>query len=576
MSLDMTDLFCGAGGSTTGAAQVPGVTVKIAANHWQLACDVHNANHPGTDHAAVDLHQEDPRYFPRTRLLWASPECTKWSQASGKKRPAIEEGLFADPNADDAATRSRLLMFDVLRFAEYHRYDMMIIENVVDIAVSAKYTLAWAEWRRQLTNLGYKHRTVSLNSMHAQAFGPPAPQSRDRIYIVCWRNDIPTPDLESILRPQAWCPRCERFIEAQQSWKPGRTVGKYRQQYVYVHGACGATVEPGWLPASAAIDWTIPGQMIGERPKSLADKTRRRIAAGIARYWLDPFLAEVAGHTYERHPGVRTRPVNDPMGTMTTTLTTGLLIPVEGRDGKDARGTWLPHRTQTTRNETGIACHPFRTQFRDRVRDLDPTADPFPTVVADGASHGLAGWQQPFIAELRGGGSDARTVSEPLATFAANGTHHGLVVPYYSGSEAGYPTTDPLGTVSTRDHHALLMRNNTGGAEMSTPVHEVMRTITTAAHQSLIHHPGPRPAREHVSEDAMRAAERMVDECYFRMLTPLEAARAQAFPDSYRWDTAEAKKISNRDLVKLAGNAVTPPTSRDLLHVVVQTLELAA
>ena len=106
-NVTVTDLFAGAGGSSTGGSQVPGVKIRYAANHWKLAIAVHNANHPDTDHAAVDLHKEDPRFFARTDILWASPECTKWSQASGKARPAIEEGLFEDPLSDEAAHRSR-------------------------------------------------------------------------------------------------------------------------------------------------------------------------------------------------------------------------------------------------------------------------------------------------------------------------------------------------------------------------------------------------------------------------------------------------------------------------------------
>jgi DNA (cytosine-5)-methyltransferase 1 len=58
--LTVTDLFCGGGGSSTGAIQVPGVEIRIAANHWDLAVQVHNEN-PTADHAAVDLHEEDPR-----------------------------------------------------------------------------------------------------------------------------------------------------------------------------------------------------------------------------------------------------------------------------------------------------------------------------------------------------------------------------------------------------------------------------------------------------------------------------------------------------------------------------------
>ena len=69
-----TDLFAGAGGSSTGMTQIPGVHVRYAANHWKLVTEIHNANHPDTDHAVVDLHKEDPRYFATTDLLWASPE----------------------------------------------------------------------------------------------------------------------------------------------------------------------------------------------------------------------------------------------------------------------------------------------------------------------------------------------------------------------------------------------------------------------------------------------------------------------------------------------------------------------
>src|SRR5690606_7996687 len=106
-----------------------------------------------------------------------------------------------------------------------------IIENVVDIATQAKYRNAWNVWRAQLRALGYQHRVVSLNSMHAQTYGLPAPQSRDRIYIVCWRDGERTPDLESILRPRAYCPSCDEMVSAMQVFKdPARTVGKYRSQ----------------------------------------------------------------------------------------------------------------------------------------------------------------------------------------------------------------------------------------------------------------------------------------------------------------------------------------------------------
>lgn len=45
--LTLTDLFCGAGGSSTGAVAVPGVEVRIASNHWDLAVSVSRATITG-------------------------------------------------------------------------------------------------------------------------------------------------------------------------------------------------------------------------------------------------------------------------------------------------------------------------------------------------------------------------------------------------------------------------------------------------------------------------------------------------------------------------------------------------
>ncbi len=50
-----TDIFCGAGGSTTGAEQA-GVRVKLALNHWDRAIETHNTNYPKTSHALTDYN----------------------------------------------------------------------------------------------------------------------------------------------------------------------------------------------------------------------------------------------------------------------------------------------------------------------------------------------------------------------------------------------------------------------------------------------------------------------------------------------------------------------------------------
>jgi len=546
-NLTVTDFFCGAGGSSTGMSQVPGLTVVMAANHWPLAIETHNQNHPDTDHAAADLHLESPSFFQKTDILWASPECTKWSQANGTARPAIEEGLFEDPLSSDAATRSRLLMFDVLRFAAHHQYRAMIIENVVDIATQAKYRLAWHEWRRQLRALGYLFRVVSLNSMHAQMLGDPAPQSRDRIYIVCWREGERAPDVERAMRPKAYCPKCDAVVEASQSWKNGRTVGKYRSQYLYVHGSCGTVVEPDWLPAAAAIDWSIPGERIGDRAKPLAEKTQLRIAAGIARYW-GPLHIEESGNQYDaadpKHPQhgepnayYRAWPTSEYMRTLTTRETRGFVQP-------------------------------------------------------------------PFVAEMYGT-STARPVSEPAGTFTAGGGHHALVTPDYGEvtradvfagrwerhepkptpdalvtRHYGIPGGDParhttpaaeyMRTLTASGTPSLVHRMNSGGAEMTTPMFEELRTLTTKGHQALV-----QPGRPRVTVADLRAARDLMPDVLFRMFRPHEVAAGMAFPSTYRWDAIDPKTgraATNADVTKMAGNAVTPPAARDLAACVVEAI----
>ncbi len=557
--LTVTDLFCGAGGSSSGLVEA-GFKVVIAANHWELAIKSHQANHPETDHSQADISQVNPSYFPRTDILWASPECTNHSIAKGVKRQRAEnEALFelegARPVADEAANRSRATMWDVPRFAEFHRYKAIIIENVVD---AAKWVM-FPAWLQAMELLGYQHEIVWLNSMHAQQGGLPAPQSRDRMYIVFWRSDIasgknPAPNLKRWTQPLALCME-HGEIRATRAFKKAPEWGRYRFQYVYRCPKCWQVVEPGWLPAASIIDWSIPAQRIGDREKPLAEKTRERIRRGIERYWA-PLMVKAAGNTYDS---------------------------VSGKPGNYLRVTELemPMPTQSTSEEYGVAVPPpFLAQFRERERTqrLD---DALPTVVADGANHALivrgegnttpakstadpvgaitaSGSMfvaQPLIVNNLSGNdvSRSRPVSDTLPSLVAGGNHAALLVPLRNHGVAKTATL-PIDTVSAEgNHHALVMRNNEGGAEMSTPVHEPLRTLTTGGHQSVLEPSIP------ISLD--------VDDAGFRMLEPHEIQRGMGFASDY------LLYGTKRDKVKQAGNAVTPPAARDLGLAVAEFLD---
>jgi len=354
------------------------------------------------------------------------------------------------------------------------------------------------------------------------------------------------------MRPRAWCVRCERVVESRQAFKPGRTVGRYRQQYVYVCGDCGDQVEPAWLPAAAAIDWSIPGTRIGDRAKPLAPKTLARIAAGIARYWR-PFM------TVHRHE-YRTQPLEKPSPTMTASGNhLGLLIPMEGRDGKEARPVGLAGRTQSTRLETAVVTPLHVSLMGSRPEgSARPVSHELRTLTAEGNNDYL-------LAPYYGNSDSARPVSHPIGTLTTR-DRYGLVTPAGgTWNDAATSTDDALRTLTTRDAYALITRHFSSkgdGAEMTTPVWEAMRTLTTKGHQSV------------VTPGDMAAAEAQVEDCLFRMLHPHEVAAGMAFPADYRWDALneKGKPPSNRDLVKMAGNAVTPPAARDLMAAVAEAL----
>src|SRR5690606_10774465 len=114
---------------------------------------------------------------------------------------------------------------------------------------------------------------------------PRAPQSRDRLYLAYWHVKFGRdPDWDKWLRPTAWCPTCDEWVQALQVFKRPGDMGRYRSQYVYrcPRVSCRhQVVEPEALPALAAIDPTIPGTAIKDRTEPLAPATIERIKAGI-------------------------------------------------------------------------------------------------------------------------------------------------------------------------------------------------------------------------------------------------------------------------------------------------------
>lgn len=355
--LTVTDQFCGAGGSSIGATAA-GAELRLALNHWDLAIQTHNSNFPNALHDCTDISACDPRRYPSTDILITSPECTNHSLAKGKRRHS-QPDLFGANVPDPAEERSRATMWDVPRFAEYHRYNAIIVENVVD----ARHWVTWDAWLHAMQLLGYEHQIVFLNSM----FAWPTPQSRDRMYVIFWRKGNTAPELD--FHPPAHCEKCQREIAAVQSWKrPGQRWGRYGAQYVYRCPTCASEVKPYYNPAASAIDWSLPAPRIGDRDKPLKDKTMARIRVGLEKYAADfHFMIDLRG---ENAPKAMT----DPLSTVVASGNHHALVVQISHDGNRARPVTQPMPTQTARQDMALLMPYYSTGV------AKPTSEPVPTV----------------------------------------------------------------------------------------------------------------------------------------------------------------------------------------------------
>lgn len=546
--LTATDQFCGAGGSSIGAT-VAGIEVRLAMNHWRLAIETHNTNFPGVDHDCTDISAVDPRRYPSTDVLITSPECTNHSLAKGIPRRFYKQDLFGNVLIDPEEERSRATMWDVPRFAEYHDYEIIVVENVVE---AAKWRL-WDAWLQAMRALGYEHEVVYFNSM----FAWPTPQSRDRIYTVFWKRGNKKPDLD--FRPAAFCSVCRKTVEAIQTWKKRIRWGRYKAQYFYRCPDCDTEVTPFYFAAFNAIDWSIPAQRIGDRKRPLREKTMERIRYGLEKYGRKPLIV-----TGRYTTGVETRvrnAISDPVPTQPGDASHAVLFPwLVGTDytGQHRATSTAEHSgTQTGQQTLGIAGflskqysgHPasknlgldeptgavttwdhhalistpflIKTVRQENALDARPASDPHLTQTT---CQDIGLITPAFIAELHGQ-SSARSIDQPMMCVTAGGGHHALLsadafLTYFYQSKQASGLSDPARTITTKDRIGLVA------------------------------------ALENIE----------VEDLTFRMLKSHEIGRIMSFLDTY------VVLGTERERVKQYGNAVTPPVMEMILKRCVASL----
>ena len=249
------DLFCGAGGTSTGinTSRLNGeecAKVIACVNHDANAIASHASNHPDALHFTEDIRtleltplvthvnrckQEHPEALV---VLWASLECTNFSKAKG-----------GQPRDAD----SRTLAEHLFRYIEAIDPDYIQIENVEEFMswgdvdekgkpVSKDKGRSYLKWVNRIRRYGYEFERRIMNAADYGAY-----TSRKRFFGIFAKKGLPI----------VW---------------PEQTHCKVKDQGLF------SDLQP-WKPVRDVLDFSIEGKSIFGRKKPLAEKTLERIHA---------------------------------------------------------------------------------------------------------------------------------------------------------------------------------------------------------------------------------------------------------------------------------------------------------
>jgi DNA (cytosine-5)-methyltransferase 1 len=254
------DLFCGAGGTSTGVENATYKGEKCAkviacVNHDANAIASHAANHPDALHFTEDIrtlelsplvsHIEKmkAKYQEAPVVLWSSLECTNFSKAKG-----------GQPRDAD----SRTLAEHLFRYIEAINPDYIQIENVEEFMswgdldekgkpVSKDKGRKYLQWVKHVEAYGYTFKHSILNAADYGAY-----TSRKRFFGIFAKHGFPI----VFPKPTHSKTGSKDLFDTMKKWKPVKDV----------------------------LNFTDEGESIFTRKKPLSDKTLERIYAGLIKF----------------------------------------------------------------------------------------------------------------------------------------------------------------------------------------------------------------------------------------------------------------------------------------------------
>jgi len=432
------DLFCGAGGTSSGVeyARLDGrkcAEVVACVNHDANAIRSHKANHPHTLHFTEDIRtlelspmvkhlEKKRRQYPKAKVvLWASLECTNFSKAKG-----------GQPRDAD----SRTLADHLFRYIEALQPDYIQIENVEEFMcwgaldengkpVSRDQGSDYLRWVRQVQAYGYDFDWHVLNAADFGAY-----TSRKRFFGLFARRGLP------IAFPE------QTFAK---NGDEGGMFHQYRR----------------WRAVREVLDLDDDGESIFVRRKPLCEKTLERIYAGLVKF--------VAGGK-KRHEAWILK-----YNSMTR------------QNHHNAPSIDEPCPTVACQNRLGLVkCQFLSKQFSgdpdSKNIDIEQPAGTVTTI----DHHALV--SSKFLTEYYGGADHNHSIEEPATTVTTKG-RHAFVTAYY-GNGFNSSIDSPAPTVTTKDRISLvstkfIANEYSGGGQLSS-IEQPNPAVLTKPKQTIV------------------------------------------------------------------------------------------
>lgn len=519
MKMLYIDLFCGAGGTSTGvenARYKGGQCAKVIAcvNHDANAIASHAANHPDALHFTEDIrtlelsplvaHTESMRkkYPDAFVVLWASLECTNFSKAKG--------GMPRDAD-------SRTLAEHLFRYIEALNPDYIQIENVEEFMcwgdlddngkpISKDAGRLYQQWVDNVCRYGYQFAHRILNSADYGAY-----TSRRRFFGIFAKDNLPIV-----------------FPEPTHS-KEG-SAGLFGRLH-------------RWKPVREVLDFSDEGESIFGRKKPLVDATLERIYAGLIK-----FVAGGKEAFIVKYNSVNKR--------------TGKYVPPSIDD---------PCPTVATQSRLGVAQVSFLSKYYGGSPEGKSVSVEEPAGAITTRDH------HSFISVHYGNGYN-RSIDEPAPTLTTKDRLAFVDMQYGNGTPCDIE--NPASTVTTNPKHRLVScihwimnpQFKSSGGSVDNPCFTLIARMdkmppyliqTEQGEVAIITEPNDSPAMIKIKQ--FMALYGIID-IKMRMLRIPELKRIMGFPEDYVLVGTQA------DQKKFIGNAVEVNMARVLCEALCQNL----